>query len=227
MGQNELSSKYIYFEGNQVMHGCLGSWVNYQEKVAGYSRITDFCAEQLDKGRTDIHVGGKHYPIVSVSDGEMQDFSLQMMHVQLTDWRVMDVAEVKQYLGFLESHNLVFKCLNTYDLVLCWKDIDLMPISVNGVQMTLAEFKAVGVDGEQRITNAYDNGYSHWGECTTDGKTLMGLIDKMCSEYDRGNRFSGGVVQCGEVWTWTFDRHGVLQVKFTDGGEDWSCTTNS
>ena len=232
---------YVYIKGHEVLHGFIGSCVNNKEWFECLTIVHDYQYESLKKDTCDMHIGGSNHPIVRNGD-----YSLRNNHIVDLQWRDMTQEEKKNYNKVLKNNNLCFKLhitkgislmskvpYTTKSIVLCWEDTNKMPISVNGNTVTYDKFMSMSFNDNIKIVNSWDNGYSYCGEKTNKLGSVYHLLDIICSEHDENcnntfeTTFKGGKVHYGELFTWQFDKKGVLQLRLTEKDINWSQISNT
>ena len=226
----ENTKHYIYVKGTHICHSCVGSYQG--EDVEMITAVGDFYMKKLENGELNdkYNLGGTNTPNV-FSNG---DFSLAHMTIVVKDWHKATATEKRKYNKVLKDNNMCFKThkvvgktvfgkpYETENEVLCWNDTEKMPISVNGKMVTLAEFRKMTFGESMNVVNSWDNGYSHWGAETNKMQSVYNLINNICSEWTEdandpiNTNWRGGRVHCGELWTWNFDKHGVLKLNLTE-----------
>lgn len=226
---NTNKKHYVVVNGTQIQHSVFGSYKG--EEVEVITIEGDYGYKELVEGKTDIHLGGCGKPNV-FTNGE---WTLYSVHIQVKEWHDATPTEKRKYNKVLKDNNLCFKTFvlkgvaplthHTYKMEcenLCWIDTDKMPIKVNGKVMTYADFKKLTFGENMNVVNCWDNGYSHWGCETNKMESVYRLLNNICAECTENandninTTWRGGRVHCGELWTWQFDKHGVLKLSLTE-----------
>ena len=229
---------YIYIKGREIKHTLVGRYQG--DVIECLAIVNDFTYGRIKCGN-DVHFGGSNEPIVM--DG---DYTLFSKHIIVEEWHDMTATEKRKYNKVLKDNNLCFKTFVTKGIApltrteytkesecLCWKDIEKMPLDVNGKIMPYSDFKKMTFSKDDKVVNSWDNGYSNWGEKTSEIDAIFKHLEMVASPHtedgnDRINTtWRGGRVHCGEMWGWNHDGHGVLKIRITQKDINWSVVSNS